>query len=264
MKIIKKFENFILEFKETEKNTPVLYKDDNLEVKVVKTFDACAEQGKGTNWCSNYKSGYYMHSGTANMFRFNFKDGYKLRLTWDYLRDNGTHWGQGGVVNGVLKKYEYIFPKDASEPFLFDYKKDDKLQEMVNRIESIPQKVIDVVHKYQETHSVEKSANLNKMYDEISKIEVVGLEKMEETLEYFLEDKDEKYIITIKYLGKEYKIKSTYEKDYETDKYTFDNFRYSKEFKRDFKNDMGLNNTILEIYLSDKAKEFAKRNNISL
>lgn len=49
MKIVKKFENFILEFKETEKNTPILFKDDNLEVKVVKTFDSCAEQGKDTD-----------------------------------------------------------------------------------------------------------------------------------------------------------------------------------------------------------------------
>ena len=38
--IIKKFNNFILEFKETEQNTPTLYKDENLEVKVAKTFDS--------------------------------------------------------------------------------------------------------------------------------------------------------------------------------------------------------------------------------
>lgn len=89
MKIVKKFEKFILEFKETEKNTPILFKDDNLEVKVVKTFDSCVEQGKDTDWCSNKKDGYYFHNKTANMYRFNFNDGYKLRLTWDYVYDKG-------------------------------------------------------------------------------------------------------------------------------------------------------------------------------
>jgi len=36
--IIRKFNDFILEFKETEKNTPTLYKDDNIEIKVSKNI----------------------------------------------------------------------------------------------------------------------------------------------------------------------------------------------------------------------------------
>ena len=55
MNFIKLFE----EFTETPKNTPLLYKDDNLEVKVVKTYDSSKEQGKDTNWCSNQEHGFY-------------------------------------------------------------------------------------------------------------------------------------------------------------------------------------------------------------
>jgi len=43
------------------------------------------------------------------MYRITFSDGYKLRLTWDYIDEEaselgsysgGTHWGQGGIVYG--------------------------------------------------------------------------------------------------------------------------------------------------------------------
>ena len=65
MNFIKLFE----EFTETPKNTPLLYKDANLEVKVVTTFDASKDQGKDTGWCSNQQHGFYAHNKTANMYR---------------------------------------------------------------------------------------------------------------------------------------------------------------------------------------------------
>ena len=89
MNFIKLFE----EFTETPKNTPLLYKDDNLEVKVSKTFDSVKIQNKNTSWCSTSPGGFYGHNKTANMFRFNFKDGYKLRLTWDYITQSASHLG---------------------------------------------------------------------------------------------------------------------------------------------------------------------------
>jgi hypothetical protein len=55
--IIRKFNNFILEFKETEQNTPTLYKYENLEVKVVKTFDSVKLQNQNTAQCSSYPEG---------------------------------------------------------------------------------------------------------------------------------------------------------------------------------------------------------------
>jgi hypothetical protein len=251
MKIVKKFESFILEFKETEKNTPVLYKDNNLEVKVVKTFDACAEQGKGTNWCSNDKTGFYRHNKTANMFRFNFKDGYKLRLTWDYVHDGGTHWGQGGVVDGEKQSYIYIFPRDTEEPFLFDYTLDDK-KSLVKRIESIPQNIIDIVHDYQSKHSIDKSANMTKMYNEISKIKIIDVKIKEENSTEILK-------VTIKYKFNDYKVNI----------YKIGGIFKVKNYgdlPKDFKNLTAIygSDESLSTYIIDKTKEFIKKNNISL
>ena len=254
MKIVKKFENFILEFKETEKNTPILFKDDNLEVKVVKTFDSCAEQGKDTDWCSNKKDGYYFHNKTANMYRFNFNDGYKLRLTWDYVYDRGTNWGQGGVVNGESQSYLFIRPTDPTEPFLFDYNKENDTKLMVNRIESLPQEVIDIVHDYQSKHSLEKSAALNKAYNEISKISIIDIQEFDKDIygSYFK--------VIIKYLGKEYETMLYYEE--EDSYYTF---TLGEDFSKDFKNKLAVNTTIeIDNYLKDKVNEFIKKNNINI
>lgn len=249
--MIKRFGDFILEFKETEKNTPVLYKDDNIEVKVVKTFDACAEQGKNTEWCSNDKNGYYRHSKTANMYRFNFKDGYKLRLTWDYVNDAGTHWGQGGVVDGDRQSYVYIFPRDSDEPFLFDYTLDDK-KSLVKRIESIPQNIIDIVHDYQSKHSIDKSANMNTMYNEISKIKVTDVKMKEDSSIEVLK-------VSVKYKFNDYDVKM----------YKMGNIfkvRSYGELSNDFKNPTAIfgSDETLSKYLIDKTKEFIKKNNISL
>lgn len=248
MKYLKSWKLF--EFKETESNTPVLYKDDNLEVKVVKTFDACKEQGKDTNWCSNREYGFYKHNISANMYRFNFKDGYKLRLTWDYIDHSastdeyagGTHWGSGGKVNGKEVYYHYIRPGDESEPFLFDYIKGDHRQEMVNRINSIPQEAIDVVHEYQNKSSKEKSGLINTMYNEISKIKVMDVEVTN----------DESYplLLKINYNGNTYDINCS----------EFGYLEYSNSFEKDFKNKYAFNDTYktLSKYLIDKVNSILK------
>lgn len=247
MKYLKSWKLF--EFKETESNTPVLYKDDNLEVKVVKTFDACKEQGKDTSWCSNNLSLFYKHNMTSNMFRFNFKDGYKLRLTWDYInrkasRDTfagGTHWGSGGKVNGKQIYYDYIRPEDESEPFLFDYHKNDERQEMVNRINSIPQEAIDVVHDYQNKSSKEKSALVNNLYNEVSKIKVLDVDII---------DDDYPISAKINYNGNIYKIAM--------DQFGFTN--YPNDFRKDFKNKYAFSDDyrVLQKYMFDKVNSILK------
>ena len=266
MKIFK-FTEYILEFKETEKNTPILYKDDNVEVKVVKTLDASKEQGKDTNWCSNSSTGFYVHNKTSNMYRFNFKDGYKLRLTWDYISQyaselgsysGGTHWGQGGVVDGDKKFYDVVRPVDESEPFLFDYKGD---REIIKRIESIPQGAIDVVHKYQDNASIEKSAKLNTAYNEIQKIKFISVNK----IIYTDEDRKDKYDYNlpnykavISYLDKKYEIFFECYDAYGRKQIMID---YDK-FKKYFKNNSAPNE--LYKYLREKFLEFSKKNNIHI
>ncbi len=267
--IIKKFNNFILEFKETEQNTPTLYKDENLEVKVAKTFDSAKLQNQNTSWCSSSKQGFYGHNKTANMYRINFKDGYKLRLTWDYITQDaselggysgGTHWGSGGIVNGEWKSYDYIRPEDDSEPFLFDYKKNDSRQEMVDRIESIPEKAQKAMHEYQKNNSIEKSENLNKMYQEIQKVKLKYIEKTNNKSEF---------IGIVNYLGNVYKVHFSF--DYANSDYgTKVNINYKDENNNSlanvFKNSMAkvYGNNELKNYLIDKFRELAKTKSINI
>ena len=263
---IKRFNKFILEFKENEHNTPTLYKDENLEIKVAKTFDSAKLQNQNTNWCSSSKQGFYTHNKTANMYRINFKDGYKLRLTWDYITQKaselgaysgGTHWGQGGVVDGVQKFYSVMRPEDDSEPFLFDYKKNDGRKEMIDRIESIPQKAQDIIHKYQKNNSIEKSENLNKMYQEIQKIK---LKYIEET-----DDKSE-FIGIVDYLGNNYRVIFNFiNKNWEKVNIQIEN-KDNKSLAMIFKNNMAkvYGNNELNNYLINKFKELAKSKSINI
>ncbi len=258
--MIVKFQQFILEFKETERNTPTLYKDDNVEIKVVKTLDSARQQNINTNWCSSSKIGFGSHDKTANMYRFNFSDGYKLRLTWDYITSDaselgysgGTHWGQGGIVDGEELSYSVLRPEDESEPFLFDYKKDDYRKIMVDRIESLPQKAINAVHDYQEKNYKEKSEKIINTYKEIEKIKIkdVILENSYDFYNYFN--------VIVDYKGQS--IEFTFSA-YKTKKYISLN---TNKLERSIKNNyIGVGRT-LDNYLIDKISEFCKKNSIKI
>jgi hypothetical protein len=108
MKYIKLFELH----KEND-DSYILYRDSNLVVVVPKTLESTRKYSRDTTWCSLDKSGFEEHNITSDLIRFHFKNGYKLRLTWDYLSHDahnndytgGTHWGCGGKVDGVKKDY---------------------------------------------------------------------------------------------------------------------------------------------------------------
>lgn len=254
MKYLKSFK--IFEFVETKKNTPVLYKDNNIEVKVTKTYDATKNQNVGTSWCSSSKRGFYAHNRTANMFRINFKDGYKLRLTWDYIHQyaselgsysGGTHWGQGGIVNGEKQYYDVLRPVNNDDPFYIDWKS-DKEREIVNRIKSLPEEAIESIRDYQNKSSIEKSANLNKLYSEIQKIKVLNVN--------IVKDKFYEHVmhILIKYEGNEYTL-------HMSDKLWLLSGGDMKKFAKDFKNKyFGIGKELTQ-YLYDKSKEFLKKKN---
>jgi hypothetical protein len=248
----------LFELKGSEKYK-ILYKDDNLTVVVVKSFDSCKIYGADTEWCSNYIESYYKHNETANMYRFIFSDGYKLRLTWDYIErkaainsfSGGSHWGSGGIVNGREIPYYYIRPEDNNEPFLFYYNKNDERQELVDRIETIPQEVINIVTEYQNKHSLEKSKNLNIMYNEIKKINVISVNKISD------DDGRIEHDIVIEYKYRYYKIKS----------FTLNNkmnIQISRKFLKKF-NKYGIFDKYdtLDKYLIDKIKEFMKKNRLN-
>lgn len=256
--MILKYNEFILEeFKETPKNTPFLYKDNNLEVKVVKTLDSSKEIGKDTAWCSNKPDGFYSHNKTANMYRFIFKDGFKLRLTWDYITQRasqlgrysgGTHWGQGGTVNHENIFYLNIRPKDEENPFDFDIEKEDIREdkhEMVNRILSIPDEAKLLVYEYQEKHIKEKNALISNLYKEIEKIKILGVK---------IGDFDKNYmdlIIDIEYLGNKENIKLTITSG--------GDYWVYKKFK--FKNNY--NNGELDKYIYNNTMGYLKKHNLT-
>jgi len=254
VKTYKLFEDRTPKYKEM----PTLYQDENLVVKVVKTFKAAEEQGKNTNWCSKHPGGFYSHNLTANMYRFNFKDGYKLRLTWDYITQKaselgiysgGTHWGQGGVIDGEKLDYQHIRPRNENHPFDFDYQKSDERSEMVDRIKSIPEKTQEIIYDYQETHSKEKTHQLNVLYREIEKIKVIDAKKSPTEAWYDLQVE-----VTVEYNGKKYTI---YEVFYSRGKYSFNLNKLDSDFKKRYL----VIGPVLNKYLHDKTMECIKKRN---
>ena len=261
MKHLKSYRLF--EFVETSTNTPLLYKDDNIEVKVTKTYDATKKQNVGTNWCSSSKGGFYAHNKTANMYRINFKDGYKLRLTWDYIHQGaselgsysgGTHWGQGGVVNGEQLFYDVLRPRDNDDPFFIDWKS-DKEREIVNRIKSLPKEAIESIRDYQNKASVEKSANLNKLYSEIYKIKVLNVTTSEDKWYGSVMN------ILIRYEGKEYNLVLSEDKWLVSPRSVSGGGEKNdkSKFTKDFKNKYTQGKELAQ-YLYDKSREFLKKN----
>ena len=237
----------LFEFVETSQNTPTLYKDDNLEVKVSKTFDSTKQQNKDTNWCSTNRSAFYGHNKTANMYRINFKDGYKLRLTWDYIPQEaselgsysgGTHWGQGGVIDGEQLYYDIFRPRKNDDPFYIDWQSEEK-REIVDRIKSIPDDAKLAMMEYQDKMTKEKSELITRAFKEIELIKVLNVEPSDSGFY--------KYLVTVSYRGKKYEVKLS------------GNFFSAKELGRDIKNKYALVGNALPKYLNDKTKEFLKK-----
>lgn len=262
MNNILKYKNFLLEFKETSKNTPVIFSNNDLTIKVVKTFDSCKELGKDTSWCSNNKNGFYYHNSSAVMYRFIFSDGFKLRLTWDYISHSaynfnysgGTHWGSGGNVDGEQVPYYYIRPRNEEDPFILDYDKGDNRQDMVDRIRSIPKDAVDAVKSYQNKHSNEKSDIQNKVYKEIEKIKVIGVNpELSSTW-------GRGYSIDVIYNDKKIKMDITINYDSEKNKYSYwvDSGELKELFKLKYLGSEFLNRTLKQ-YLVDKSMELIKK-----
>jgi hypothetical protein len=217
----------------TEKVAPTIYKDDNLTVQVARTLDA-SKIISDPKWCSTTIGGFYKHNLTANLYRLKFKDGYRLRLTWDYMPwdgsySGGTHWGCGGQVEDREIWYRHISPRDEQNPFLFDYNKGDERQEMVDRIKTIPKEAIEAIYRYQKQHRLEKNALLSLLYKEVSKIKVIKVSPIESkgSFEIF-------YEVVISYNSKKYVIHADLEKW--KDKYELDFRFFGSSFEKEFKN----------------------------
>lgn len=248
-------------FTESKKNTVIIYEDDDLVVKLVRTLDS-SKKISDPQWCSTSPHGFYYHNLTANMFRFIFSDGYKLRLTWDYLPwdgnsySGGTHWGQGGTINGEPAFYHNIRPKNEDKPFEFDYHKDDYRQYMVDRITQIPKSAIEAVTKYHKDNERYKTSLYNKLYKEVEKIKVIDVkddEKERVNLKY-----DLYYNITLLYNNKRYTIPCSYYRPVNSPQDLRFRF-YGTTFIKEFKNKYAFSEEkTISNYLKDKTVEWMK------
>jgi hypothetical protein len=257
MRYLKLFEEFV----ETPRNTEVLYQDDNLVVKVAKTFDAVKHLNKNTSWCSTSPAGFYSHNRTANMYRIDFKAGYKLRLTWDYIPQKaselgqfsgGTHWGQGGIVNGEKMWYDVFRPRDEENPFEIDWQSEKK-RDIVERILSIPDEAKLAMMEYQEKLTKKKSENLIKLYKEIEQVKVVDVKRAEKDSSWY----DQVFDIAISYRGKKYQIELNHN---DKDKYFFE----FGNFAKDFKNRYFQYGREMSKYLYDKTMEYIKNHDLDI
>ncbi len=105
-------------------NFDVLYRDVNVTVLVPKTFESCVITTRNTEWCSKTWGGYSEHKfGKKEVFfRFLFKDGYKLRLSWSMDNKNDFHWG--GIIKSKDWNYPYLTSNNEyflNDPFHFNY-----------------------------------------------------------------------------------------------------------------------------------------------
>lgn len=262
MKHLVLFETFIelpakdKNFKKGINKIDTIYEDENLSVKVVKSLQA-SKSISDPQWCSTTASGFYKHNLTSNLYRFIFKDGYKLRLTWDYLDwdqnyTSGTHWGAGGTLPGGWRvNYSHIRPRDENHPFEFDYQKYDDRQYMVDKINSIPKKAIEAAHKYQDQHKAEKNSLYLKLYKEIEKIKVINVITKPDTIHQF------EYRVMINYLGKEFVLVAYVYSNRKDIEFRF----YQTSFEKFFKNRYAfMESKTINEYLSDKTIEWLKLN----
>lgn len=241
-------------------DSTILYRDSKLVIIVPKTHESTIKYSKYTDWCTINKNSFEEHNITADLIRFHFKDGYKLRLTWDYLsheaHDNdytgGTHWGCGGVVDGINKIYYNIRPDDENNPFNFSYNRNDYRQEMVDYIQKIPKEAIDEVTKYhnKQVESNKSDALYNKLYNDINKIKVNDIKLIDEGYAYYMD-------ITLIYDNMDYSIYGYYYKEDKSIILICENIKNVIPYS-------STKFSPLKKYLIDKCMEYFKKNNIDL
>lgn len=243
MKNLKLKLNKILLFESFVNKLNIIYKDNDIEIYVPKNLNSSIKVSD-RQWCTTSKQGFYSHNLTANLYRIIFKDGYKLRLTWDFFDIEKTHWGQGGNINGDKANYHVIRSEDIKNPFNIENTYPKYTDTMYNRIKSLPQNAINSILKYQE-NTKEKNALYLNMYKEINKIDVINVKKAKHNDIYALD-------VTVRYNNREYII-NFLEGYYRI---------FSSGLERDFKNKYALSERdSIEYYLNYKCLSWLQKNN---
>ena len=109
---------YILLFEELNKENlrqevDIIYKDSNLICLIPKTQRASYIYGHKTYWCSKEKGTFddIIEDGDKVLFRFLFKDGYKMRLTYD-LTTKRMDWSDKSSV--------HFFEKNSDDTFFIN------------------------------------------------------------------------------------------------------------------------------------------------
>ena len=103
---------------EGKEDYDIVYTSDELVTVVPVSLEAAARSSKKTKWCTAKKWMYETHIEKGDiLFRFLWKGGYKMRLTWNYKNDTFS-WG-GAASKYYKGDYPEIKSKDIS-PTPFD------------------------------------------------------------------------------------------------------------------------------------------------
>ncbi len=138
------------------KDTDVIYNDGNVVVLVPRTYESCLSYSQNTQYCTKNRYMYDTHNKRGDdMFRILFKDGNKIRLTWDY--DGSFSWGLGSGKNYVVFSEKYNF--NSENPFDFslieEQKKDaswwgDDYDLLLKYMNILPKNSIEKITEYHE------------------------------------------------------------------------------------------------------------------
>lgn len=151
MKHLKLFEEFEKECIKQE--IDLIYRDRDVVCLIPKTQRASYIYGKRTFWCSTRMDTFeeIAEGGDVILFRFIFKDGYKMRLTYD-LSTKLMDWSDKSSVHYFEGNKDNPFKISNSEidKELTKYSKyKDKIFKLSERINSIPKickdKIIDII-----------------------------------------------------------------------------------------------------------------------
>jgi hypothetical protein len=147
MKYLKLFEE--LEKECIKQEVDLIYRDKDLVCLIPKTQRASYIYGKKTFWCSTRIDTFeeIAEGGDIILFRFIFKDGYKIRLTYD-LSTKLMDWSDKSSVHYFEGNKDNPFKITNSEITeelnkYSGYK--DKIFELSTRISSIPKSCKDKV-----------------------------------------------------------------------------------------------------------------------
>ena len=158
MKHLKLFEE-ITQYKEG--NLKIIYRDNNLTVVVPLTSKSSDITCRGTGWCS--RGNNYKNWAKDNiLFRFLFKDGYKMRLTWKIVgKEYEFSWGSGGEkyfeiygphpfsnIEIMKKNTEYDHNQNIGD----DYGEYKTKINLIKKIEMVPEEAKQKIIEYKKNY----------------------------------------------------------------------------------------------------------------